>query len=144
MDPFTQGIVGSTVAQSVSKKNTVKKLSNNRWHVFTHGGRKDSGRDALEWAKDITTRGAGEILLTSMDKDGTQSGFDLDLLNIISSNVSIPVIASGGAGTLDHLEEAITKGKADAVLAASIFHYSKYSIVQAKQYLKKKGVLVRS
>ena len=105
---------------------------------------KDSGRDALEWAKDITTRGAGEILLTSMDKDGTQSGFDLDLLNIISSNVSIPVIASGGAGTLDHLEEAITKGKADAVLAASIFHYSKYSIVQAKQYLKMKGVFVRS
>ena len=137
-------VTSKTGRQCIVVAMDVKKLSNNRWNVFTHGGRKDSGRDALEWAKDITTRGAGEILLTSMDKDGTQSGFDLDLLNIISSNVSIPVIASGGAGTLDHLEEAITKGKADAVLAASIFHYSKYSIVQAKQYLKKKGVLVRS
>ncbi len=137
-------VTSKTGRQCIVVAMDVKKLSNNRWNVFTHGGRKDSGRDALEWAKDITTRGAGEILLTSMDKDGTQSGFDLDLLNTISSNVSIPVIASGGAGTLDHLEEAITKGKADAVLAASIFHYSKYSIVQAKQYLKKKGVLVRS
>ncbi len=137
-------VTSKTGRQCIVVAMDVKKLSNNRWNVFTHGGRKDSGRDALEWAKNITTRGAGEILLTSMDKDGTQSGFDLDLLNIISSNVSIPVIASGGAGTLDHLEEAITKGKADAVLAASIFHYSKYSIVQAKQYLKKKGVLVRS
>ncbi|MAR78310.1 MAG: imidazole glycerol phosphate synthase subunit HisF [Gammaproteobacteria bacterium] len=137
-------VTSKTGRQCIVVAMDVKKVSNNRWNVFTHGGRKDSGRDALEWAKDITTRGAGEILLTSMDKDGTQSGFDLDLLNTISSNVSIPVIASGGAGTLDHLEEAITKGKADAVLAASIFHYSKYSIVQAKQYLKKKGVLVRS
>ena len=137
-------VTSKTGRQCIVVAMDVKKLSNNRWNVFTHGGRKDSGRDALEWAKDITSRGAGEILLTSMDKDGTQSGFDLDLLNIISSNVSIPVIASGGAGTLDHLEEAITKGKVDAVLAASIFHYSKYSIVQAKQYLKKKGVLVRS
>ncbi len=137
-------VTSKTGRQCIVVAMDVKKLSNNTWNVFTHGGRKDSGRDALEWAKDITTRGAGEILLTSMDKDGTQSGFDLDLLNTISSNVSIPVIASGGAGTLDHLEEAITKGKADAVLAASIFHYSKYSIVQAKQYLKKKGVLVRS
>ena len=137
-------VTSKTGRQCIVVAMDVKKLSNNRWNVFTHGGRKDSGRDALEWAKDITTRGAGEILLTSMDKDGTQSGFDLDLLNTISSNVSIPVIASGGAGTLDHLEEAITKGKVDAVLAASIFHYSKYSIVQAKQYLKKKGVLVRS
>jgi len=137
-------VTSKTGRQCIVVAMDVKKLSNNRWNVFTHGGRKDSGRDALEWAKDITSRGAGEILLTSMDKDGTQSGFDLDLLNTISSNVSIPVIASGGAGTLDHLEEAITKGKADAVLAASIFHYSKYSIIQAKQYLKKKGVLVRS
>ena len=121
----------------------VKKSGNKSWEVFTHGGRKSTGLDAQLWSKELFDRGAGEILLTSMDKDGTKSGFDLDLLKMISSNVSIPVIASGGAGTLEHLKDAILIGDSDAVLAASIFHYSIYSISDVKEYLKSEGVLVR-
>ena len=121
----------------------VKKNGNTSWEVFTHGGRKSTGLDAHQWSKELFDRGAGEILLTSMDKDGTKSGFDLDLLKMISSNVSIPVIASGGAGTLEHLKDAILIGDSDAVLAASIFHYSIYSISDVKEYLKSEGVLVR-
>ena len=113
------------------------------WEVFTYGGRKATGIDALEWAEKIEDLGAGEILLTSMDKDGTKDGYDLELTGTISEAVNIPVIASGGAGNLEHLYQALTKGKADAVLAASIFHYGKYSIQQAKQYLKQRGIEVR-
>lgn len=114
-----------------------------RWEVFTHGGRKSTGLDVVEWAKRMETYGAGEILLTSMDQDGQQSGYDLGLTAAVSETVSIPVIASGGVGTLDHLYDGFTKGKADAVLAASIFHFRTYTIPQAKAYLREKGVPVR-
>lgn len=113
------------------------------WEVFSHGGRKARGLDAKEWAQRGAALGAGEILLTSMDRDGTQAGYDLDLTTAIASAVSIPVIASGGVGTLEHLYEGLTTGKASAVLAASIFHYSTYSICQAKSYLQEKGVAIR-
>ena len=121
----------------------VKSTSKDTWTVFTHGGRNSTGIDAFEWSKELCDRGAGEILLTSMDRDGTKKGFDLDLLSLISREVTIPVIASGGAGSLEHLKDAVLLGKADAVLAASIFHYSIYSIQEAKEYMKKHGVLVR-
>ena len=111
--------------------------------MFTHGGRKATYLDVKKWAKELFDRGAGEILLTSMDKDGTKSGFDIELLKTVSNSISIPVIASGGAGSLDHLKDAILVGDADAVLAASIFHYSIYSIMDVKDYLKNNGVLVR-
>jgi imidazole glycerol-phosphate synthase subunit HisF len=115
-----------------------------RWEVFTHGGRKSTGLDVIEWAKRMEGYGAGEILLTSMDQDGQQSGYDLGLTAAVSETVSIPVIASGGVGTLEHLFEGFTKGKADAVLAASIFHFRTYTIQQAKAYLKARGIPVRS
>jgi cyclase len=117
--------------------------SDKKWQVYTYCGRKPTGIDAIQWAKKVESLGAGEILLTSMDKDGTKDGYDLELTRAISEAVNIPVIASGGAGTLAHLEEALTKGKADAVLAASIFHYGEYSIKEAKEYLKGKGIAVR-
>ena len=120
-----------------------KKTNDQSWEVFTHGGRNSTGIDVDEWSKDLQKRGAGEILLTSMDKDGTKSGFDIELLHTISDSISIPVIASGGAGTLEHLKDAIINGFADAVLAASIFHYSIYTVSDVKDYLKKYGVLVR-
>ena len=120
----------------------VKKIDN-EYFVFTHGGRKNSMLSAYDWCMECQKRGAGEILLTSMDKDGTKDGFDLEILNIISTNLNIPLIASGGAGNLEHLHEAITKGNADAVLAASIFHFGEFSITEAKEYLKGKGILVR-
>ena len=115
----------------------------NRWEIFTHGGRKPTGIDAIEWAKKMVDYGAGEILLTSMDRDGTREGFDLPLTRAISESVSVPVIASGGVGTLDHLADGITEGKADAVLAASIFHFAEYSIQQAKQRMVERGIEVR-
>lgn len=114
-----------------------------KWEVYTHGGRKPTGIDALKWAKQAVALGAGELLLTSMDADGHQTGYDLELTRAISEAVKVPVIASGGAGTLEHLYEAIVIGKADAVLAASIFHYGTYSIRQAKEYLARKGIAVR-
>lgn len=120
-----------------------KKKNNQSWEVFTHGGRNSTGINVTEWSKDLQKRGAGEILLTSMDKDGTKSGFDIELLHAIRDSISIPVIASGGAGTLEHLKDAIVNGFADAVLAASIFHYSIYTVSDVKDYLKKNGVLVR-
>lgn len=113
------------------------------WEVFTHGGRKAAGLDALNWARRVVESGAGEILLTSMDRDGTKAGYDLELTAGISNAVSVPVIASGGAGKLEHLYEVLTKGKADAVLAASIFHYREFTIQEAKQFLKEKGVCIR-
>lgn len=114
-----------------------------RWEVFTHGGRRSTGLDAVEWAKRMEDYGAGEILLTSMDQDGRQSGYDLVLTAAVSERVSIPVIASGGVGTLDHLYDGFVKGKADAVLAASIFHFRTYTIPQAKAYLRERGIPVR-
>ncbi len=115
----------------------------NKWEVYTYGGTKPTGLDAVEWAKKAEKLGAGEILLTSMDADGTQKGYDLELTRAISEAVNIPVIASGGAGNLEHLYQALTTGKADAVLAASIFHYGKYSIRETKKYLRKKGLPIR-
>jgi len=113
------------------------------WEVFTHGGRVPTGIDAIVWAKKMEELGAGEILLTSMDRDGTKDGYDIELTRTISEQVSIPVIASGGVGTLEHLYEGLALGKASAVLAASIFHYKEYSIAQVKSFLKEKGVVVR-
>jgi len=113
------------------------------WEVLTHGGRRPTGIDALEWAEQAVSLGAGELLLTSWDADGHRSGYDLELTAAISDAVTVPVIASGGAGTLEHLYEALVSGKADAVLAASIFHYRTYSIRQAKEYLAEKGIPVR-
>lgn len=113
------------------------------WEVYTHGGRRPKGINAIEWAKYMEELGAGEILLTSMDRDGTKDGYDLELTRAVSESVSIPVIASGGAGNLEHLYKGIVKGKADAVLAASIFHYREYTIREAKEYLKSRGVAVR-
>ena len=113
------------------------------WGVYTHGGRHPAGRDAIAWAKEGVQRGAGEILLTSMDADGTKDGYDLELTRAVAEAVNVPVIASGGAGTLEHLYEAIALGKADAVLAASIFHFGTFKIAAVKEYLKSKGVEVR-
>lgn len=114
-----------------------------RWDIFTHGGRKDTGIDALEWARKMEAYGAGEILLTSMDRDGTREGFDLELTRAMSDAVGIPVIASGGVGNLQHLVDGVTEGGADAVLAASIFHFQEYTIGEAKQYMQQNGIEVR-
>ena len=114
------------------------------WEVYTHGGRRPTGLDAVEWARRMASFGAGEILLTSMDQDGTKAGYDLALTAAVSEAVEIPVIASGGAGTLEHLYEGIAVGQADAVLAASIFHYRQYTIREAKDYLRARGIPVRS
>jgi cyclase len=119
------------------------KRSGISWKVYTHGGRTPTDLDAVAWAREVECLGAGEILLTSMDQDGQQSGYDLDLLQNISEAVHIPLIASGGAGTLEHLYQALVTGKADAVLAASIFHYRTYSISQVKAYLRDRGIAVR-
>ncbi len=114
-----------------------------RWRVFTQGGRHDTGLDALAWAEEAEARGAGELLLTSMDRDGTKDGYDLDLLRAVGARVSIPVIASGGAGTLEHLRAALTTGRADAVLAASIFHFRTFRVGQAKPFLHDAGLPIR-
>ncbi len=114
-----------------------------RWDVYTHGGRNPTGRDALSWAVEAEQRGAGELLVTSMDRDGTKDGYDLDLLHALAERITIPVIASGGAGTLAHLRDGLTRGRADAVLAASIFHFREYTITQAKRFLLDAGIPVR-
>lgn len=115
-----------------------------KWEVYIHGGRTATGKDVLEWAEEAEALGAGEILLTSMDRDGTKAGYELELTRAMSRAVSLPVIASGGVGTLEHLAEGLTLGEADAVLAASIFHYKEFSIQEAKRYLAERGILVRS
>ena len=120
-----------------------KKVAENRWEIFTHGGRKPTGIDAVEWAVKMAQYGAGEILLTSMDQDGVKRGFDLGVTRAVSDAVNIPVIASGGVGNLDHLVDGVLKGHADAVLAASIFHFGEYSIREAKEHMRAAGIEVR-
>ncbi|MDE0826809.1 MAG: imidazole glycerol phosphate synthase subunit HisF [Akkermansiaceae bacterium] len=121
-----------------------KRQGNGKWGVYTHGGRKPvEGLDAIEWAKEVYNRGAGEILLTSMDADGTKDGYDIELTRAVSEAVGIPVIASGGAGTLDHLVEVLRDGLADAVLAASIFHFGEFTVPETKAYLEAQGIPVR-
>jgi cyclase len=120
-----------------------RQVAPGKWEVYIHGGRTPTGIDAVEWARQVEGLGAGEILLTSMDRDGTKDGYDLELTRAVARAVNIPVIASGGAGTLEHIAEVLTAGEADAALAASIFHFGQYSIRQVKEYLKEKGVPVR-
>jgi cyclase len=119
------------------------KRAGDGWEVFTHGGRNATGIDAIDWARTMESYGAGEILLTSMDRDGSKAGYDLALTRAVSEAIGLPVIASGGAGNLQHLYEGFTEGKADAVLAASIFHYREYTIGQAKEYLRARGIAMR-
>ena len=130
-------------AQCIVVAVDAKKVSEEKWEVFTHGGRNKTGLDAIEYAKKAQSNGAGEILLTSMDKDGTKSGYDLSLLKEITSSLSIPVIASGGVGNLDHLYDGVKKGGASALLAASIFHFGELTIREVKNYLKSKNIQVR-
>jgi cyclase len=120
-----------------------RKAEGEGWDVYTHGGRKNTGLDVVAWAKHMTALGAGEILLTSMNKDGTKSGFDLELTRAVSDAVAVPVIASGGVGTLEHLADGIQLGRADAVLAASIFHYGEFTVGQAKAFMAERGIPVR-
>lgn len=120
-----------------------KQTSPGKWEVFTHGGRNNTHLDAIDWARQVAALGAGEILLTSMDRDGTKNGFDLDLTRAVADAVAIPVIASGGVGNLQHLADGVTQGRADAVLAASIFHYGEYTVRQAKEFMRAQGIEVR-
>ena len=131
------------IVVAIDAKKVSKPGEPNRWEIFTHGGRTPTGIDAVEYAREVVALGAGEILLTSMDRDGTKAGFDLELTRAIADAVSVPVIASGGVGTLDHLVEGITRGHASAVLAASIFHFGTYSIAQAKSHMAAAGIAVR-
>lgn len=131
------------IVVAIDAKRVESDSAEARWEIFTHGGREPTGIDAVEYAREVVALGAGEILLTSMDRDGTRDGFDLELTRAIADAVSVPVIASGGVGTLDHLVEGATAGHASAVLAASIFHFGDYSIEEAKRYMAEKGVGVR-
>jgi cyclase len=119
------------------------KKNNNSWKVYSHGGTKNTGIDALDWLKKVESLGAGEILLTSMDRDGTKSGFDLEILSLVNKILTIPVIASGGVGSIEHFYEGVKTGKADALLAASVFHFNEFSIMDVKNYLKDKNIEVR-
>ncbi|MCC6077574.1 imidazole glycerol phosphate synthase subunit HisF [Pseudomonas sp. GCM10022188] len=144
---FTPEFVGEAAARFGSQCIVVaidaKKVAPGRWEIFTHGGRKPTGLDAVAWAQKMEGLGAGEILLTSMDQDGVKSGYDLGVTRAISEAVGIPVIASGGVGNLEHLAAGILEGKADAVLAASIFHFGEYTVPEAKAYLASRGIVVR-
>ncbi|NPV92513.1 MAG: imidazole glycerol phosphate synthase subunit HisF [Firmicutes bacterium] len=130
-------------AQCIVVAVDARQAAEGRWEVYTHGGRKPTGKDVLEWVREAEKLGAGEILLTSMDKDGTKDGYDIPLTRAVSQAVSIPVIASGGAGTLSHMKDVLVQGEADAALAASIFHYREFSIKEAKEYLGREGVAIR-
>ena len=130
-------------AQCIVVAIDAKRQAAGGWHVYTHGGRKDTGLDAVQWARRMAGHGAGEILLTSMDRDGTKIGFDLELTRAVADAVDVPVIASGGVGTLEHLAEGITVGGADAVLAASIFHYGQHTVAEAKALMAARGIPVR-
>jgi len=134
---------GKVGSQCIVVAIDAKQSAPGRWEVFTHGGRKTTGLDAIDWARRVAALGAGEILLTSMDRDGTKAGFDLALTRAVSEAVDIPVIASGGVGTLEHLAAGVTEGHADAVLAASIFHYGEYTVRQAKEFMRSRGIEVR-
>ena len=131
------------IVVAIDAKKVSAKGEPDRWEIFTHGGRKETGIDAIDWAIKMVEYGAGEILLTSMDRDGTKIGFDLELTRAVSEAVVVPVIASGGVGNLEHLAAGVLKGKADAVLAASIFHFAEYSVEEAKQYMRDQGIEVR-
>ncbi len=131
------------IVVAIDAKKVSAESEPNRWEIFTHGGRKPTGIDAVDWARQMTDRGAGEVLLTSMDRDGTKNGFDIALTRAVSDAVSVPVIASGGVGTLQHLVDGILQGGADAVLAASIFHFGEFSILEAKEYLAAAGIEMR-
>lgn len=126
-----------------TNKTTLHTEAKTSWEVFTHGGRQSTGKDVIDWAQQLVAAGAGEILLTSMDRDGTKSGFDLALTRAVADSVPVPIIASGGVGTLEHLAQGIIDGHADALLAASIFHYGDYNIRQAKEFLAERGIPVR-
>ena len=134
---------GKVGSQCIVVAIDAKAVAPGVWHVFTHGGRKDTGLDAVEWARRVVALGAGEILLTSMDRDGTKSGFDLELTRAVSDAVSVPVIASGGVGSLDHLADGVSRGHADAVLAASIFHFGQHTVREAKELMQARGIEVR-
>ena len=141
----SQCIVVAIDARKRNLKSQQHQISDNfsKWEVFSHGGTHSTGLDAVAWAKEIELRGAGEILLTSMDADGHQDGFELELTATISGSLNIPVIASGGGGTFEHFRDALTIGKADAVLAASVFHYEKYTVSEVKEYLSENSIPVR-
>ena len=134
---------GKVGSQCIVVAIDAKQTAPGKWEVFTHGGRNNTGLDAIEWAKRVAALGAGEILLTSMDRDGTRIGFDLGLTRAVADAVSIPVIASGGVGTLDHLADGVSQGRADAVLAASIFHFGQHTVREAKELMRSRGIEVR-
>ena len=134
---------GKVGSQCIVVAIDAKQTAPGKWEVFTHGGRNNTHIDAIEWAKQVAALGAGEILLTSMDRDGTKNGFDLGLTRAVADAVPIPVIASGGVGNLQHLADGVTQGRADAVLAASIFHYGEYTVRQAKEHMRAQGIEVR-
>ncbi|KAA3652038.1 MAG: imidazole glycerol phosphate synthase subunit HisF [Proteobacteria bacterium] len=134
---------GKVGSQCIVVAIDAKQTAPGKWEVFTHGGRRNTGLDAIAWAQRIEALGAGEILLTSMDRDGTKNGFDLGLTRAISDAVRIPIIASGGVGTLEHLAQGVSEGRADAVLAASIFHFGQHTVQEAKTYMRERGIEVR-
>ena len=139
----SQAVGNQCIVVAIDAKRTINTSNKLEWEIYTHGGRNPTGINAIEWAENMENRGAGELLVTSMDKDGTKEGFDLELMQAINNKVNIPIIASGGAGNLDHLYRGISIGQADAVLAASIFHFGIYTVQEVKNYLSEKGINVR-